>query len=101
MASARSIPAVIPAGAAAHYQCVEFRIVEPLRRDAHHADRGAEGAARLGQQTHVIDRPISLFAHSKAEITAQLITSKPGEDETDALHGASSRNVSKRRIYDI
>ena len=88
-------------GATADNQCVETRIIERLRRDAH-PDRAADGPAGLGQQAHVIDRLAHLRVrefenrgcgeahHPKAG----------GEDETNTLHGMPSQNVLKRRLYD-
>src|SRR5262249_17936096 len=90
-------------GAAARDQCIEIGTAEPIRHDAH-PDRGADGAAGLGQQTHVIDRlahlPIREF--EGGDHGADHHREAGEDDETDALHGtALSVDVLKPRSYDI
>jgi len=68
-----------------------IRTVERIRRDAH-ADRGADVAARLRQEAHVIDRlvhlPIRKFEGGDYGAAHHL---EAGEDDkTDALHGVIS-----------
>ena len=83
-------------------QRVEIRTVERIRRDAH-ADPGAHGAALSDSgRKPSTGSPISLFASSKAEITAQLITSKPGKTMRPMPRvGCGCASVLKRRIYDV
>src|SRR5262249_52671833 len=79
-----------------HDQCVEIRTAERMRRDAH-ADRCADRAAGLGQQTYVIDRlahfPIREF--EGGDYGAGHHVEAGEDDKTDALHRVSSAGCPK------
>src|SRR5262249_43158968 len=85
--------------AATRDQCIEIRAAEPIRGNAD-AARCADGAAGLGQQTHVIDGltelPVREF--EGGDHGAGHHREAWEDDETNALHGAS-RAMSLNAAY--